>query len=188
MKQKFTYIGLGVLGFCFGTILIFVVVHIVAFMVGPYIPFTLEGGLALFVFFSASLSIASGLFAAKSLMSRYSQKVSVNWSESRKAKFLLWAVLVLYIATWAVGVPAVQSSNSKWAIEEYKRINQGNNPRVSESHPYVRTYLAFPILPFVVVSYHEYQLAGLYGWGGWDFHLWYVKGSRSIFRATLWIS
>jgi hypothetical protein len=112
----------------------------------------------------------------------------MNWRENGYARVLLWVILVLYVATWAVGVPAVQSSNTKWAIEEYKRVNLGNNPRVWESHPYVSTFLAFPILPFVIVSYHEYQLAGLYGWGGWDLQLWYVKDVKRILKLGLWIS
>ena len=57
-----------------------------------------------------------------------------------------------------------------------------------ESHPYIKTFVSIPIAPFVVMSYHEYQLDGLYGFGGWDIQVWYLTGVKRILILPLWVS
>jgi hypothetical protein len=59
---------------------------------------------------------------------------------------------------------------------------------VFEQHPYIWTYAAVPIAPGVIVSYHEYQLDGLYGFGGFDLSIWYVVGAKSLGGIPLWLS
>src|ERR1700720_2117308 len=75
----------------------------------------------------------------------------------------LTVVVLLYVLTAVFGVPAVQTHENTWAVEEYKRDKASGNVRVWSSHPYIATYFAAPILPGLVVTYHEYQLDGLYG-------------------------
>ena len=60
--------------------------------------------------------------------------------------------------------------------------------QVHEIHPSIRFGLAFPLAPGIILVRHEYQLAGLYGWGGWELHAWYIVGTRPIFGMTQWIS
>jgi hypothetical protein len=97
------------------------------------------------------------------------------------------AMFIAYIATWALAVPAVQNENARWAMEEYARL-QGENAKEREAHPYVGTIFAVPILPAVVLSYHEYHIAQLYAWSGWDIQLWYGTGTVRLFVITRWIS
>lgn len=93
----------------------------------------------------------------------------------------------LYIATWVVGVPAVLSNLASTEIAKYKEMRKDGN-QVLEIHPSIRFGLAFPVAPGIILVRHEYQLAGLYGWGGWELHAWYIVGTRPIFGMTQWIS
>ena len=100
-------------------------------------------------------------------------------------------LVTAYILTWAVAVPGVQSENTRWAIEEYKKLyglDSGVGGRVRGTDPQIRTFLAVPVLPGVVLSYHEYQLADLYGWRGWDVHFWYGNGVVRLLSMPLWMS
>jgi hypothetical protein len=150
------------------------------------------------------------------LLSLLLSQLFVKWYQRRKQIKLIWfprnkvtisIVAGLYVLTAFAGIPSVQSHNSKWAVEEYKRINTGDqshnskwaveeykrintgdNQRVWESHPYISSYFSVPVLPLVVMSYHEYQLAGVYGWGGWDIQLWYLFGVKRLLRLPFWVS
>jgi hypothetical protein len=51
---------------------------------------------------------------------------------------------------------------------------------VWDAHPYIGSYGALPILPGVVLSYHEYQLAGHYGCGRFELTVWYGAGVVSV--------
>lgn len=93
-----------------------------------------------------------------------------------------------YLLTWAVGGPAVQNVNLRWAIEEYARIQKGKAQGSWEGTPFVWTYVSYPILPFILISYHEYQIAPVYGWGGFDIDLWYLNGVKRIYSIPVWIS
>jgi|GEM_PF-2491059 len=101
---------------------------------------------------------------------------------------LLTAVLLLYGVTMVFGLPAVQTYADTWAVKEYKRDKASGNVRVWESHPYIATYFAAPILPGIVVTYHEYQLDGLYGFGGFEVYAWYGVGVSTICQLPLWLS
>jgi hypothetical protein len=96
-------------------------------------------------------------------------------------------IIAVYLATWAIGAPAVLTNQTSTAVEAYKK-ERARNSRVWETHPRIRTTIAFPLLPGVVVSYHEYQVAGLDGWGGWQVHAWYVAGVWQVIERTHWIS
>ena len=102
-----------------------------------------------------------------------------------------WAKRVLvgaYLLTWAFGAPAAQSEVTRFAIDEYKRMQASRPDEVFPSHPWINFTAAIPIAPCVVVTYHEYQLAGLYGFGGWGLHIWYGFGARQVFGLPVWLS
>jgi hypothetical protein len=103
-------------------------------------------------------------------------------------KPVAYTITILYLFTLIAGIPAIQSHNSAWAVETYKDLQSGGDPRVWEAHPKIKSYFSAPILPFVLITYHEYQLSGLYGWGGWDIQLWYILGVKRIARLPLWLS
>jgi len=83
----------------------------------------------------------------------------------------------------------VQSENAQWAVNKWKGICE--NPDRGGLHsgfPSMRTYITVPILPFVVVSYHEYHIWSLAGAGGWDIQLWHVTGVKRLGFLATWRS
>jgi len=101
---------------------------------------------------------------------------------------VVWTLLVGYVLTWMFGAPAVQSRQNTWAVQTYKEIRDRTPHKNSDLLPQVRTVASFPMIPGVLMTYHEYQVANLYGWGGWEVDLWYVAGVKSIFRLPVWFS
>lgn len=97
-------------------------------------------------------------------------------------------IVAAYVLTAIFGGPAVQSESTRWAVSEYKRVKATGSPRVWDSHPYLRTYATVPVAPGVLVTYHEYQLDGLYGFGGFELSIWYIAGVRSLAAFPLWVS
>jgi hypothetical protein len=94
----------------------------------------------------------------------------------------------LYTLTVVFGLPAVQTYENSWAVEEYKRDKASGNARVWATHPYIATYFAAPVLPGLVLTYHEYQLDGLYGFGGFELFGWYGIGVAPVAHLPLWLS
>jgi hypothetical protein len=107
---------------------------------------------------------------------------------SRWRRPLVYCVVGAYSVTAIFGVPAVQTDTNMWAVEEYKRLKAAGSYRVWEVHPYIATYAALPIAPGVVLVYHEYQLGGLYGFGGYELYVWYAVGVKSVLTFPLWVS
>jgi hypothetical protein len=95
--------------------------------------------------------------------------------------------LVPYLITWTVGIPRVLTDFTSTEVAKYKQLKAENN-RVWEAHPVIRFFVAFPVAPALVLTYHEYQLAGLYGAGTWELTLWYGYASRSLWQSSLWVS
>jgi hypothetical protein len=105
----------------------------------------------------------------------------------RVSRLVLVILGTLYGVTWAFGVPQLHSDLTTSEVNEYKRLKAEGN-RVWESHPYIRFFVSIPIAPGIILSYHEYQLAGLYGEGTWDVHAWYGAGTRRLFGVGAWVS
>lgn len=103
-------------------------------------------------------------------------------------KAVIWTLIGFYLLTWSMGVPSVQSSINKNSINEYKRMKEEYPDDVGDASPYMKSYIAFPILPGIIMTYHEYQLAYLCGYGGWDIYLWYLFGSKCLWRCPSWLS
>ena len=80
-----------------------------------------------------------------------------------KKKWILWPLITSYIITWVFGLPAIQSANTDYAIDEFGKWNRGGQITEEYYGPSTRTIFSFPILPFVGLSYYEYQAAGLVG-------------------------
>jgi hypothetical protein len=104
---------------------------------------------------------------------------------TRKIKRTL---LVAYFITWAFGAPAAQNEVTRFAIAEYKRMRDSRPDDVFPSHPHIVFAMTLPVAPGLLISYHEYSVAGLYGWGGWGLHVWYGLGARQIFGFPVWMS
>jgi hypothetical protein len=98
------------------------------------------------------------------------------------------ALVAGYVLTAALGEPAVQTSSTSWEISEYKRLKATGSSLVWDAHPYLATYAAFPLAPGLILTYHEYQLDGLYGFGGYRLYLWYGGGVRTLAELPMWLS
>lgn len=99
-------------------------------------------------------------------------------------KRFVYTLLAAYLLTAVFGTPAVQSSNAEWAIQLHASLDYEDK----FDRPYVRTYVAVPVLPFVVLSYHEYALEGLVGRGAWDVQAWYLFGVKRLVSFTTWVA
>jgi len=117
-----------------------------------------------------------------------------RWGTTAATPRPIWKSRVLallaigYAFTSVFGLPAVQSDQTAWAISEYKRARDHGPHRVFEQHPYIRTFAAIPLAPALVLSYHEYQLDGLYGLGAFELYVWYGVGTTSLGSLPLWVS
>lgn len=186
MKQKFICIVLGLGAVIFGFIAVFAAIGAVMIVIDeftdldyPFWPLIVAPGLAL----------AAGIVLGGFLSRWYSRRAGIVWDLGLGTRAVAWVLIALYVVTWAVGAPRIQTETTQWALEEWQRIHQdGNRVDLGDGLPYIQTSAAVPILPFVVASYHEYQLARLYGAGGWDIQLWYVIGTKRLFFLKLWIS
>jgi hypothetical protein len=96
-------------------------------------------------------------------------------------------ILGLFAVTWAFGAPKVQTDLAAAEIATYKQLKAENN-RVWEVHPRIEFVVSLPIAPAILLTYHEYQLAGLYGEGRWDVHFWYGVGTIQLAGTGTWIS
>lgn len=106
----------------------------------------------------------------------------------RWRRLLLWAIGFAYALTAFLGTPAVLSEQTAWAVSEYKRVKESGSRRVRDPHPYIKSHMAIPVAPLLIVNYHEYVIDGLYGFGGFELTLWYVFGVRSLIAVPLWVS
>jgi hypothetical protein len=107
----------------------------------------------------------------------------------RPSRRAIQRVLVIgYVLTAVFGVPSAISRQNAWAVAEYKQMRAGGSPTVWDAHPYIWAYGAVPVLPGVILSYHEYQVGGVYGLGTFELAVWYGVGSKSLGELPIWIS
>jgi hypothetical protein len=107
---------------------------------------------------------------------------------ARWRRLVVRFAIVAYLFTWAFGVPAVQTSLDTDAVEAYKHMREQFPEKVREGHPYMKSYVSLPVLPGLIVTYHEHQCAVLAGFGGWRLHLWWLTGVTEVFCLQSWIS
>lgn len=103
-------------------------------------------------------------------------------------RMVIRIIAAAYLFTWMFGVPLVQTSLANETVAAYKQMKVSYPQEVSDSHPYMKSYMAFPILPGLIVTYHEHQLAYLSGFGGWLVHIWYFTGAKAILAVPSWVS
>jgi hypothetical protein len=113
---------------------------------------------------------------------------TVRDGHSKTLRLAITLFGVAYLATWGFGVPTVQSALADNALQTYKKLESRDHSPDWQNYPFIRTYVAFPPLPFLIVTYHEYQLAGLHGWGGWQLHFWFPGHIRKLGSRMAWIS
>jgi hypothetical protein len=190
MKTKLVCIALGLGGLALGSVVLFFGLGFILVAVYDSAAFEVPQMLELPVMIMLPfLDLAGGLLFGWSVSSWYARRKGIVWNFGRRTRIAVWLVAAMYLLTWALGAPMVQSENTRWAVNEWKRINQDSDGSALRGNlPSMQTYVAVPILPFVVTSYHEYHLAGLYGAGGWDIQLWYLTGVKRVWFLDVWIS
>ena len=110
---------------------------------------------------------------------------AARWRSSR----VRCVIIGLYAITWAVGAPLSQTAATRSAVETCRRVAARlATESMGSEYPYIGTFVAIPILPLVILSYEEYQVAQLYGQGSWNLHLWYGPSVLSIPVMTVWVS
>jgi hypothetical protein len=135
------------------------------------------------------VALASGVWCGWFWSRWYSRRVGLVWKPGRRTRIVVWVLAGLYLVTWALGAPSAQNECTRWALEEWRVVQQHEGSSgLNDGLPRVQTFAAIPILPFVIASYHEYQIAGLFGAGGWDVRIWYFVGTKRLYFLRLWIS
>jgi hypothetical protein len=140
-----------------------------------------------------SVPVATGLFVVRALRGWWPWSLSNRRGASWK-RAAYGGVAVVYVLTAWVGAPMVQSDLTDMVIGEYRAEqhidDSGVLPyhRVLKQNPWCRTFLNVPIVPGVVVVYHEYQASGLNGRGAFYIFLWYGTGARYVGSFQRWVS
>ena len=140
----------------------------------------------LFLIVALGVPLAAGCWIAK-VMGRRWQLGRIRDAVA-PYRWLCRAVALAYLATVVFGIPATLSHQNAWAVAEYKRLRATGTSMVWDAHPYIHTYAALPVLPGLIISYHEYQLAGLYGAGTLELTVWYGAGVATIGGLPMWVS
>jgi len=190
MKVKLVCIALGLGGLVGGAAGIFLLVALALTGLDAYASFAFLDTLAWHVSkLLPPVAFAGGLLLGWALFRWYSCRKGIVWEFGPRARIAAWIVLVLYLLTWALGGPMVQSANTRWAMNEWKKACEVPDRGAREDGlPSIHTYVTVPILPFVVVSYHEYRIWRLAGAGGLDIQLWYVTGVKRLDFLVTWRS
>ena len=191
MKQKIVYYLIIISSFCASATIIFVGIIFLfeTSLEADFFPLAFAEYIKMiFALLSTIMPLLTGIIFSLFLSSKYKKKKNMPLESFWKKKIPAGILLVLYIITWLMGVPAVHNSQSKWAIEEYEtKVNKSILPP-DRLYPAVKTYIAFPVFPFIIISYHEYHIAPLFAAGGWYCHVWYIKDVIQLFEIGNWIS
>jgi hypothetical protein len=188
MKNILYYL-LGPIVFTLVVILLFVILNMGASIIGYFPPTIGNNGTSIYAFIVSAVPLLFGFMIARSIASVYSRKLKLSIKPLLKRNWVAGLLLGTYLLTWAVGGPAVQNDHTRWAIEEHAGIREkAPQGAWTNRKPYVSTYVIYPVLPFILISYHEYQIAPVYGLGSWDVHCWYITGVKRIFHLPIWIS
>jgi len=94
----------------------------------------------------------------------------------------------LVFATLILGAPQIHTQLAAAEVNEYMSLARDGRRGVRDGHPEITFLASIPIAPFVVLSYHEYQLARLNGAGIWEVQIWYVLGSTRVLAVPIWMS
>jgi hypothetical protein len=190
MKAKLVCIALGLGGLVLGTVVIFFAVALALFALDEYTTFEFVDSIGWYASeFLPVLAFVGGLIFGACLFRWYGRRKGIVWEFGPRTRIVAWIVLAMYLLTWALGGPMVQTENAQWAVDEWKKICEDpDRGGLHTGFPSMQTYITFPILPFVVVSYHEYRIWRLGAAGGWDIQLWHVTGVKRLYFLPSWRS
>lgn len=110
---------------------------------------------------------------------------------ARRRRVIAWSAVLLlacYGVTWAFGAPAVITHLTREDVKAYKSALAQGRTEVAQPFPHSSTSMAVPVVPGLVLVYHEMQVAGLWGWGGWVLCAWYPGHVRVLTTRVVWLS
>ena len=108
------------------------------------------------------------------------------WALPRLPRWAWALIFAAYGVTWVVGVPAVQTHSQELAVDWWHR-NRRAGYEASDT-PSATLVAGLPIVPGLILTYQEFAVGPLDGWGGWTLHLWYGWGVAPIWELSLWIA
>jgi hypothetical protein len=186
MKKKYLCFVLGLGGFLLGLIVVLIAMGLVTFLLEEYT----DADYPFWPLIVAPwLALAAGILLGWFISRWYSRRAGISWNFDHKTKIATLIFVALYFATWAAGAPRVQSMNTQRALEQWVKIHQEENVLLSSVNlPRIETFAAAPIVPFVIASYYEYQIANLNGAGGWEIQIWYLVGTKRLLFLDIWRS
>ena len=143
-----------------------------------------RGALLLYLLLQLGLpSVAAGWAAAK-LFARLPGK-PVHDRVKHALRLTLWPLAIAYGLTAAFGCPAVHNTMVQSALKSCQ-VREG----WAGCSPRLETYLALPVLPFVVLSYQEaeftYHDGQSAGAGGFLLHVWNSRDAIRVATYSLW--
>jgi hypothetical protein len=113
-------------------------------------------------------------------------RFDIRWT-SHRTVVAAGLLFLGYAITWLSGAPAVRGLLHRQALARYENIaSDSAPPRLTT--PRIQTPLVVPVLPMVLLSYHEYQIAPLYGKGAWYFHFYFGRSPIQIGQLGCWVS
>jgi len=184
--------ALFLLGFAISRLLLLAVVTLVRWLAESSIS---TGQIVGYELFSFGLCVAGGGLAIRLFGRRRGRQVLSTYdltaTRSTSHSIAVWfarLVVTAFFVTWVFGAPQVDSTLGQEAVERYKVLIARGGFTEWKSFPYVRTTLSIPVLPGIILSYHEYQVAGLAGWGGFTLHSWYPGHVHRLTERMMWIS
>lgn len=106
----------------------------------------------------------------------------------RFRRILLALLAVCYLATVVIGIAEVHSAIAADVLARWKRAGGPSREQFVPGYPEITFKATVPVLPFIIVSRHEYVVGPLYAWSGVEFFVWFPFSARSIGRVTFWVS
>ena len=92
----------------------------------------------------------------------------------KRKQTVIYSVLTIYLLTWFVGVPRVINHNTKKVLNQYVAISVKYPDHPKEYKPSLDFKFILPLLPFVIISKHDYRIANLNAaHGGVWLYIWY---------------
>ncbi len=93
-------------------------------------------------------------------------------------------IIGAYALNWTWGVVSVNSR----IINHVEQCRIAAQQYEDKTFFNLKVHFVAPLLPGVIIARYEYQVAGLWGWGGSELYFWWLGGCTPVYRFTEWIS
>jgi hypothetical protein len=109
---------------------------------------------------------------------------------TKKRRWILGVVgallLVLYLITWALGVPAMHNEVASQLVLAWRQTQDPTRAHPKTVQPRCEFGPAFAVFPGLIVSQAHWQTSPEAGERGWSLYLWYGFGMKRLwFRGAM---